>query len=105
MFYLVEKKPGHAWKILLKKANLLLLDEPTNHLDMESCDSLLAACLSFPGAVIMVSHSEYFLKALATKLIVFDNDKAFIFDGDYQSFIKKWVGVMTNRVKCVALHI
>lgn len=84
-----EKSRVMLGKILLKKANLLLLDEPTNHLDMESCDSLLQAIQNFEGAVLMVTHDEHFLRETANKLIVFDNDKTFTFEGGYDDFLKK----------------
>jgi ATP-binding cassette subfamily F protein 3 len=84
-----EKSRVMLGKILLKPSNLLLLDEPTNHLDMESCDSLLEAIKNFDGAVLMVTHSEFFLKEVANKLIVFDDNKTFIFEGGYKDFLKK----------------
>ena len=61
-------------KILINPANLLLLDEPTNHLDLDSCDSLLSAIKDFDGAVLMVTHDEYFLHQVANKLIIFDDN-------------------------------
>jgi ATP-binding cassette subfamily F protein 3 len=84
-----EKSRVMLGKILLKPSNLLLLDEPTNHLDMDSCESLMEAIRSFQGAVLMVTHNEYFLKEIANKLIVFDDNKTFIFDGGYKDFLKK----------------
>ncbi|MFW6211124.1 MAG: ABC-F family ATP-binding cassette domain-containing protein, partial [bacterium] len=63
-----EKSRVSLGKILLNPSNLLLLDEPTNHLDMESCDSMARALDDFPGAVIMVTHSELFLKHMANRL-------------------------------------
>ncbi|KPK14397.1 MAG: hypothetical protein AMK69_28705, partial [Nitrospira bacterium SG8_3] len=69
--------------------NLLLLDEPTNHLDMYACDALLAAIDSFRGAVVMVTHNEMLLHALADRLIVFQNDRVSVFEGSYQRFIEK----------------
>ena len=84
-----EKSRVMLGKILLKNANILLLDEPTNHLDMDSCESLLQAIKNFEGAILMVTHDEYFLKEIANKLIVFDNDKTFLFDGGYQDFLEK----------------
>ena len=84
-----EKSRVMLGKILLKPANLLLLDEPTNHLDMESCDSLLQAIKSFEGSVLMVTHDEHFLKEVANKLIVFDDDKTFLFEGGYDDFLTK----------------
>jgi len=66
----------------------LLLDEPTNHLDMESCDALLAALDFFDGTVVMVTHNEMFLHALAERLIVFQNDHIEVFDGSYGEFVE-----------------
>ena len=76
-------------KLLVTPVNLLLLDEITNHLDMESCDALLAAIDSFEGAVIMVTHNEMFLHALAERLIVFQHDNVYVSEGSYQRFLEK----------------
>ena len=84
-----EKSRVMLGKILINPANLLLLDEPTNHLDLDSCDSLLSAIKVFDGAVLMVTHDEYFLREVANKLIVFDNDKVSVFDGSYDDFLEK----------------
>jgi ATP-binding cassette, subfamily F, member 3 len=84
-----EKSRVMLGKILLKPSNLLLLDEPTNHLDMESCEALMLAIKNFEGAVLMVTHDEYFLKEIANKLIVFDDNKTFVFEGGYADFLKK----------------
>jgi ATP-binding cassette subfamily F protein 3 len=84
-----EKSRVSLGKILLNPANLLLLDEPTNHLDMESCDSMIVALDEFPGAVIIVTHSEAFLHHLANRLIIFNEDKVFVFEGTYQDFLDK----------------
>jgi ATP-binding cassette, subfamily F, member 3 len=85
-----EKSRVSLGKILLSPTNLLLLDEPTNHLDVESCDSLIAALDDFPGAVIIVTHSEMFLHHLAQRLIVFNEDRVFISEGTYQDFLDKF---------------
>ncbi|MDM8544481.1 ATP-binding cassette domain-containing protein [Desulfococcaceae bacterium HSG9] len=84
-----EKSRVMLGKLLVSPVNLLLLDEPTNHLDMEACDSLLAAIDGFEGAVIMVTHNELFLHALAQRLIVFQDDRVSVFEGDYQYFLDK----------------
>jgi ATP-binding cassette subfamily F protein 3 len=82
-----EKSRVMMGKLLLSANHMLMLDEPTNHLDMESCDSLLAAIDAFEGAVILVTHNEMFLHTLATRLIVFENDRPFIYEGSYQDFL------------------
>lgn len=84
-----EKSRVLLGKLLAVPANLLLLDEPTNHLDMESCDALLAAIDDFEGSIIMVTHNEMFLHAIARRLIVFQNDRITVFDGSYRRFLEK----------------
>ncbi|EMO28371.1 ABC transporter, ATP-binding domain protein, partial [Leptospira interrogans serovar Bataviae str. HAI135] len=82
-----EKSRVLLGKILVTPCHLLYLDEPTNHLDMQSCDSLIEAIAEFEGSIIMVTHDELHLRAVATKLIVFDNDSIRIFDGSYDDFL------------------
>ncbi|VAX28969.1 Bis-ABC ATPase YheS, partial [hydrothermal vent metagenome] len=84
-----EKSRVLLGKLLVTPANMLLLDEPTNHLDMESTDSLLEAIDDFRGAVVIVTHSEMILHALATRLIVFDDGKVTLFEGRYQGFLDR----------------
>lgn len=84
-----EKSRVTLGRILLNPVNLLFLDEPTNHLDMESTETLMEAVQIFEGSVIMVTHDEYFLKKIANKLIIYDEGKAFFFNGDYKDFQKK----------------
>jgi len=84
-----EKSRVMLGKLLVTPVNLLMLDEPTNHLDMDACDALLAAIDNFDGAVIMVTHNEMFLHALADRLIVFEDEGARMFHGSYQDFLEK----------------
>lgn len=84
-----EKSRVILGKIIASPVNLLLLDEPTNHLDMESSDALLAALDNFDGAVVMVTHNELFLNALAERLVVFQDDRVFVYEGDYGRFLEK----------------
>ena len=84
-----EKARVMLGKLLVTPVNLLLLDEPSNHLDMASCDALVAAIDSFDGAVIMVTHNELFLHALAQRLIVFDRGRVDVFEGTYNDFLEK----------------
>ena len=84
-----EKSRVMLGKLLVTPLNLILLDEPTNHLDMQSCDSLLSAIDNFDGSVVMVTHNEMYLHAIAKKLIVFKDDKIFMFNGTYAEFLEK----------------
>lgn len=76
-------------KLLAKPSNLLLLDEPTNHLDQESVEALTMELQSYPGAVVIVTHSESMLRDVATKLIVFHHGKVEYLDETYDGFLKK----------------
>jgi len=82
-----EKSRVLLGKILVTPCHLLFLDEPTNHLDMQSCDSLIEAIDGFDGSVIMVTHNEMHLRRVATKLVIFDNNKISIFNGTYDDFL------------------
>jgi len=84
-----EKSRVLIGKLLVSPANLILLDEPDNHLDTESIDSLIAAVDTFTGAVLFVTHSEMILRAIATRLIVFDNGKISVFEGTYDEFLER----------------
>jgi ATPase subunit of ABC transporter with duplicated ATPase domains len=44
---------------------LLILDEPTNHLDLDSIEAVEAGLLAYDGALLIVSHDEAFLEAIA----------------------------------------
>ncbi len=84
-----EKSRVMLGKLLVTPLNMLLLDEPTNHLDMETSDALLAALDDFDGTVVMVTHNEMFLHALAERLIIFYHDSIEVFEGGYQRFLDK----------------
>jgi ATP-binding cassette subfamily F protein 3 len=94
-----EKSRVLMGKLLTMPANLLLLDEPTNHLDMESIDSLIEAVDAFDGAVIIVTHSEMILNAIAERLIVFDGGAIKLFEGSYNDFLDRvgWQNEDTSK--------
>jgi ATP-binding cassette subfamily F protein 3 len=84
-----EKSRALLGKILARPSNLLLLDEPNNHLDMESIDALTETLEAFPGALLIVTHNERILRALAVKLIVFHRGKVDVLDSGYDEFLEK----------------
>ncbi|MBN8963626.1 MAG: ABC-F family ATP-binding cassette domain-containing protein [Rhizobiales bacterium] len=45
--------------------SLLILDEPTNHLDIDSIEAVEAGLRAYDGALLIVSHDEAFLDAIA----------------------------------------
>ncbi len=84
-----EKSRVILGKLLVTPVSLLLLDEPTNHLDMESSDAMLAAIDNFDGTVILVTHNEMFLHAIAKRLVIFQNGQVDMFEGSYQDFLDR----------------
>lgn len=76
-------------KLLARPTNLLILDEPSNHLDQQSVEALLEELKVYPGAVLVVTHSENFVRQLADKLIVFKDDSAEWHLGTYDDFLRR----------------
>ncbi|MEE8360118.1 MAG: ABC-F family ATP-binding cassette domain-containing protein [Candidatus Omnitrophota bacterium] len=76
-------------KLLVAPSNVLFLDEPTHHLDIESCQAMVDAVRDFEGAALVVAHDEHFLNEVATKLIVFKNDRVFFYPGNYREFLER----------------
>lgn len=50
--------------LLLRDYNLLILDEPTTHLDVMSQSIILQVLKEYKGAILIVSHTEEFIKEL-----------------------------------------
>jgi len=50
--------------MLANDPQLLVLDEPTNHLDLPSIEELETALEKYSGAILYVSHDDYFRRAI-----------------------------------------
>jgi ATP-binding cassette subfamily F protein 3 len=62
-------------KFLMTPANLYLLDEPSNHLDPNSREVLQEALARFEGTILMASHDEMLIEAVATGIYEVENGK------------------------------
>ncbi|MCD5430862.1 ABC-F family ATP-binding cassette domain-containing protein [Lactobacillus delbrueckii subsp. lactis] len=74
-------------KLLLKKPPLLLLDEPTNYLDLDTLDWLEAFLKNYLGAILTVSHDQYFLDHLATQIFELQHGELTVFKGNYSQYL------------------
>lgn len=82
-----ERNRVHLAKLLTSGGNVLLLDEPTNDLDVETLRALEEAILSFPGAVMVISHDRWFLDRIATHILAFEGDSHVEFyTGNYTEY-------------------
>ena len=74
-------------KLLLRKPALLLLDEPTNYLDLDTLDWLESYLKNYSGAILVVSHDQYFLDNLATQIFELQFGKLTVFKGNYSAYV------------------
>lgn len=73
-------------KVLLRKPDLILLDEPTNHLDIESIIWLENFLMSYPGAVMLVSHDRAFLDNVTRRTIEISLGKIYDYKVPYTKY-------------------
>ena len=76
-------------KILLQAPDLLLLDEPTNYLDLASLIWLEDFLVSYPGAMIIVSHDRAFLNHLVDRIAEIEGEKIDVYHGDYDHYLEE----------------
>ncbi|MFB3853465.1 MAG: ATP-binding cassette domain-containing protein [Vicinamibacterales bacterium] len=74
-------------KLLLFQPNLLLLDEPTNHLDLDARNWLEQYLVSYPHAVILVSHDRYFLDSVVTRIAEVNLRTLTDYAGNYSTYL------------------
>jgi ATP-binding cassette subfamily F protein 3 len=68
------------------KPQLLVLDEPTNHLDGSTRDALAEALAEFDGALLLVSHDRYLLRATVDQFVRVGDGRMDLFEGDLEDY-------------------
>lgn len=68
---------------------LLILDEPTNHLDVEMIEWLENFLSSQKSTILLVTHDRYFLDAVCNEIIEIDDEKLFVYNGNYDYFLEQ----------------
>ncbi|WP_312492839.1 ABC-F family ATP-binding cassette domain-containing protein [Anaerosporobacter sp.] len=74
-------------KIFMKQPNYLILDEPTNHMDMIGKQALESMLRAYTGTVLFVSHDRFFIKEVATAMLVFEGDKVVYYPCGYEEYV------------------
>jgi ATP-binding cassette subfamily F protein 3 len=77
------------------KPHVLVLDEPTNNLDLESVAALAESVQEFKGAVICVSHDQFFVQAVANEAWVVNAGKVRQVES-FDSYRKKQLRVLNK---------
>ena len=73
------------------KPHVLVLDEPTNNLDLESVAALAASVKAFKGAIIVVSHDQYFVTQVA--------DEAWVVNGGAVTRVSSFEAYRNKQLK------
>lgn len=76
-------------KILKTRPNVLVLDEPTNHMDIVGKETLESMLKDYKGTLIFVSHDRYFVKKVATQLLVFEDGATNLYQFGYEQYQEK----------------
>lgn len=82
-----EKSRLALAEILEERPNLLLLDEPTNHMDIPAKETLESAFQAYTGTILFISHDRYFIKEVATALLIFEEDCVTWYPFGYEHYL------------------
>lgn len=77
-------------KILLEQPDLLVLDEPTNFLDIPSAEWLMQYLLSYPNAVLVVSHDLRLMNKGLSRIWYLNEFTMNVdnYKGNYEAFVR-----------------
>ena len=84
-----EKIRLELCKILQRKPNFLILDEPTNHMDIIGKETLEKMLREYTGTVLFVSHDRYFVKQVASSILVFEGGNATLYPYGYEYYLEQ----------------
>lgn len=82
--------------------DILMLDEPTNHLDVESIEWLENFLLSYPGAMILISHDRTFLANVTNQTFWLDQGYVRTLNRGYAHFEEWSANLIEEELKAQA---
>ncbi len=68
---------------------LLIMDEPTNHLDIGMIEWLEQYLSQARVTLLLVTHDRYFLDAVCNEIVEMDEEKIFVYKGDYDYYLEQ----------------
>lgn len=86
-------------KILLQKPDILILDEPTNHLDIETLNWLENYLQGYPGALLTVSHDQYFLDHVTKEIYALSRHQLKHYRGNYTNYLEQAAAELKHAEK------
>ena len=84
-----EQAKVRLCKLINRESNILVLDEPTNHMDIVGKETLESMLKDYKGTLIFVSHDRYFVKKVATQLLVFEDGTTNLYQFGYEQYQEK----------------
>ena len=77
--------------LLLQAPDLLILDEPTNHLDFVGLTWLEDYLLTYPNALLMITHDRRFINKVATQIIDLSavTHSLTVYYGNYDEYVEQ----------------
>ncbi len=84
-----EKVRLELCKILQRRPNFLILDEPTNHMDIIGKETLEKMLRAYSGTILFVSHDRYFIKRVASSVLVFDGGQVTLYPYGYEYYLEQ----------------
>jgi ATP-binding cassette subfamily F protein uup len=98
---------GWRRRVLLARAlvgqpDVLLLDEPTNHLDLDAIAWLEEQLLTYPGAVVFITHDRAFLERLASRILELDRGGLTSWPCDYATYLGRKEAASAAEADAVA---
>ncbi len=78
---------AHLARLLLLQPDLLMLDEPTNHLDLEALRWFQEYLMSYPGAILLISHDREFLNRLVGSIVEIRQRRLVRYRGNYDEYL------------------
>ena len=89
--------------IVWGRPQLLVLDEPTNHLDAQTRDALADALADYGGALLLVSHDRYLLRASVDRFVIVDQGRLIDYEGDLDDY-HDWISGKNTDLSDASSH-